>query len=111
TRCSIGCGKTQRRRRFDGQTTLECEPVSLVRIAMNGSWQISRRKMLKGMGVVMGLPLLEAMKPFSILAGPAAAATRKHPVRMAFLYMANGVNPQTWTPKGTGFDFELSEAL
>jgi hypothetical protein len=79
---------------------------------MNGSWQISRRKMLKGMGVVMGLPLLEAMKPFSLLAGPAeVGTTKKYPVRMAFLYMANGVNPQTWAPKGTGFDFKLSEAL
>lgn len=68
--------------------------------------------MLKGMGVMMGLPLLDVMKPLSLLAGPtASAAAKKAPVRMAFLYMANGVNPHTWTPKGIGADFELSPAL
>ncbi|HWN95442.1 MAG TPA: DUF1552 domain-containing protein [Methylomirabilota bacterium] len=79
---------------------------------MNQNWQISRRKMLKGVGVMMGLPLLEAMKPLTLFAGPAVgAAVKKHPVRMAFLYMANGVNPHTWAPKGVGSEFELSEAL
>src|SRR4051812_38197461 len=76
------------------------------------SWQISRRRMLKGMGVVMGLPLLEAMKPLAIFGAPAVAqVAKKFPVRMAFLYMANGVNPNAWAPKGIGSDFELSEAL
>ena len=80
---------------------------------MNQNWQISRRKMLRGLGVMMGLPLLDAMKPFAALAGPASLAgvPKKFPVRMAFLYMPNGVNPKTWTPKGTGAGFELSEAL
>lgn len=83
-------------------------------MSMNG--QISRRKMLQGLGVAMGLPWLEVMKPLGALAAPAGAGLaptggRKAPVRMAFLYMANGVNPKTWTPKGTGAQFELSEAL
>ena len=80
---------------------------------MNKDWEISRRKMLKGLGVMMGLPLLDAMKPLAALAGPASisGAPKKFPVRMAFLYMPNGVNPKTWTPKGTGAGFELSEAL
>lgn len=78
---------------------------------MNSSWEISRRKMLKGMGVLMGLPLLDVMKPLDIFARPAGAAAKKFPVRMAFLYMANGVNPHTWAPKGVGADFELSDAL
>ena len=73
---------------------------------------ISRRKMLKGLGVAMGLPLLDVMKPLAALAGPASGeAAKKFPVRMAFLYMANGVNPHTWAPKGAGAGFELSEAL
>lgn len=80
---------------------------------MNKNWEMSRRKMLKGLGVMMGLPMLDAMKPLAALAGPAAlvGAPKKFPVRMAFLYMPNGVNPKTWTPKGTGAGFELSEAL
>lgn len=76
------------------------------------SWQISRRRMLKGMGVLMGLPLLEAMKPFEGLANTGiSTAARSHPVRMAFLYMANGINPYHWVPKGQGREFELAPIL
>jgi hypothetical protein len=79
---------------------------------MNKSWQISRRKMLKGVGVMMGLPLLEVMKPLSLFAGPTfGGVPKKFPVRMAFLYMANGVNPNSWAPTGLGSDFELSDTL
>ncbi|HEX4645305.1 MAG TPA: DUF1552 domain-containing protein, partial [Verrucomicrobiae bacterium] len=77
------------------------------------NWQISRRTMLKGVGAVLSLPLLEAMGPLPLLAGAGgpAGATRKYPVRMAALYMPNGVNPHTWTPKGQGADFEFSPTL
>ncbi len=71
-------------------------------------WQISRRTMLKGVGAMMGLPLLEAMAPLKALGG---STLSKPPVRMAVLYMANGVNPHTWEPTGAGADFELSPAL
>ena len=37
------------------------------------SWKISRRTMLKGVGAMMGLPLLEAMSPLKALCGPAQA--------------------------------------
>ncbi|MEO6738902.1 MAG: DUF1552 domain-containing protein [Chthoniobacteraceae bacterium] len=63
---------------------------------------ITRRTMLKGLGAVLALPVLEAMLP--------AAATR-FPVRMAHLYMPNGVHPDMWTPCGTGRNFELSPTL
>jgi Protein of unknown function (DUF1552) len=33
------------------------------------------------------------------------------PVRMAFLYMPNGVNTKAWAPEGTGRDFKLSPTL
>ncbi len=33
------------------------------------------------------------------------------PVRMAFLYMPNGVNTNAWAPEGTGRDFKLSPTL
>ncbi len=65
--------------------------------------------MLKGVGAVMGLPLLEAMSP---LAGFGKAAAKPSlPVRMAVLYMPNGVNGHHWTPTGHGRDFELSPIL
>lgn len=75
------------------------------------SWQISRRTMLKGVGAMMSLPLLEAMGPFTAGAASATARKGKHPVRLAVLYMPNGVNPHAWTPKGTGANFELSPIL
>jgi len=64
---------------------------------------LSRRALLRGGGVGLGLPWLEAMAA----TGPGA----KPPVRMAALYMPNGVNVDHWTPQGTGRDFELSKTL
>lgn len=71
-------------------------------------WQISRRTLLKGAGVALGLPLLEAMGPLAALGN---TPEQKNPVRMGVLYMPNGVNPQTWLPEGTGSNFQLSRAL
>jgi hypothetical protein len=64
---------------------------------------ISRRTMLRGAGASLALPWLEAM------AGDAARA--KGPVRMAAMYMANGVHPDMWTPEGEGRNFTLSPTL
>jgi hypothetical protein len=71
---------------------------------------ISRRTVLKGIGVTMCLPLLEAMQPLAAF-GAKAHKKRKPPVRMAVLYMPNGVNPHAWAPTGTGPDFTLSPIL
>lgn len=71
---------------------------------------ISRRTVLRGLGVSMSLPLLEAMLP-----APARAAgserVGKPPVRMAFLYVPNGMHMPAWTPKETGADFEVPATL
>lgn len=75
------------------------------------NWKISRRTMLKGVGAMMSLPMLEAMGPMRLLAGSEEQEGSKYPVRMAVLYMANGVNPHAWTPQGKGADFELSPTL
>jgi hypothetical protein len=84
---------------------------------------LSRRTMLKGLGVMMGLPLLEAMETRAAHAGQNAATAKgpngqngrsangKYPVRLAVLYMPNGVNPHAWMPDGIGSDFKLSEIL
>jgi hypothetical protein len=64
---------------------------------------LSRRALLRGAGVGLGLPWLEAMA--------ATGATAKPPVRMAALYMPNGVNVDAWKPTGTGRDFGLSPTL
>jgi hypothetical protein len=70
--------------------------------------QLSRRALLRGAGVTLGLPWLEAMMPRRALAASAAA---KPPVRMAMLYMPNGVNTTAWYPQGTGSEFRLSPTL
>ena len=70
------------------------------------SHPICRRTVLRGLGAAVSLPFLESLAP-RVLAG----APAKPPVRMAVLYMANGINPNTWTPKGTGRSFELSPTL
>jgi len=73
---------------------------------------LSRRTVLRGLGVAMGLPLLEAMGPLAgAYAAPLAGPAPKAPVRMAVLYMPNGVHPKLWTPAGQGSAFELSEVL
>jgi hypothetical protein len=69
---------------------------------------ISRRTLLRGAGVSLGLPWLEAMMPASALAQSKAP---QPPVRMAMLYMPNGVNVAHWYPKGLGRDFQLSDTL
>jgi hypothetical protein len=63
---------------------------------------ISRRTLLRGAGASLALPWLEAM---------ASAKAVAPTVRMAALYMANGVNPHMWTPEGRGREFELSPTL
>lgn len=65
--------------------------------------RLSRRTVLRGAGVALGLPWLEAMTP--------KQGQGQAPVRMAVLYMANGVNTAMWTPEGQGADFKLSPTL
>jgi hypothetical protein len=69
---------------------------------------ISRRALLRGTGVAIGLPLLEAMRPFRLLA---SSQEPRVPVRMAFLYVPGGVNMTEWTPRGEGAAYELSATL
>ncbi len=69
---------------------------------------ISRRTLLRGAGVALGLPWLEAMTPSPLRAQSPAS---KPPVRMAMLYMPNGVNVSHWYPRGLGHDFQLSPTL
>ena len=66
--------------------------------------RISRRTLLRGAGVTLGLPWLEAM-------ARAQSAASRNPVRMAFLFFPNGVNVQHWYPTGEGREFELSTTL
>jgi hypothetical protein len=69
---------------------------------------LSRRTVLRGAGVAIGLPLLESMIPAGMRRASAAGAPR---CRAAFIYMAHGAVMERWTPTATGRDFELGPIL
>lgn len=68
--------------------------------------RITRRTMLRGMGTAIALPFLDIMAPTS-----AFAQSVSSPVRMAFLFVPNGVNMNYWTPTVTGAGYQLPEIL
>jgi hypothetical protein len=72
------------------------------------SKRISRRTILRGAGAALALPWLERMAS----AAPATAgALTEPPLRMAFVYMPNGVVPEQWTPVGESEQYEIAGLL
>lgn len=70
---------------------------------------ITRRTILRGAGTALSLPWLE-----SLAAGAAVGANERlsaPPLRLACLFVPNGVRPDHWTPPGDGEDYELSPHL
>ncbi|MBI4471166.1 MAG: DUF1552 domain-containing protein [Acidobacteria bacterium] len=69
---------------------------------------LSRRKLLKGAGATLALPLLDAM-------APALTALHQTPakpaVRFGAVYVPNGVIPGKWFPTGAGTEFEFTPTL
>ena len=63
--------------------------------------KLTRRRLLQGAGVTLGLPWLEA----------GTDPRQKGPLRLAALYMPNGTREDTWTPAATGRGFELTPTL
>ena len=65
---------------------------------------LPRRTFLRGMGATVALPFLDAMTP--------AFASASTPVtRVAFVYTANGIIMQDWTPAAEGAGFAFSKTL
>jgi hypothetical protein len=71
---------------------------------------LSRRSFLKGAGVCMTLPLLDAMRP-AIAAAASAAAGGAKPRRMVCIQTNMGILPQYFFPATTGKDYEASPYL
>jgi hypothetical protein len=69
---------------------------------------LPRRAVLRGLGVTMALPLLDAMLP---AAGRSARAAGRAAHRFLAFYVPNGMAMEYWTPKGDGRSFELSPIL
>jgi len=70
--------------------------------------RLKRRTFLKGLGLSLGLPLLEAMRPES---SATATSANRPPVRMAFVFFPNGAIMPSWTPSETGENYKLSKTL
>jgi hypothetical protein len=69
---------------------------------------LPRRTFLRGMGVTLALPLMDAMVP----ALTALSQTAANPIRrLGCLYHANGTIEGDWIPKTVGANFELSPIL
>ena len=73
-------------------------------------WLLDRRQVLRGLGAVIALPLLDAMCPLGA-ATPAGDPAAAKPRRSVFVYIPNGVNGMTWQPRKAGRGFALSPAL
>lgn len=71
--------------------------------------RIDRRTILRGAGLSLGLPLLDAMLPSARSAF--AAAPEKKPVRMACIFFPNGAIMPDWKPRGEERGWELSKTL
>lgn len=67
--------------------------------------RLSRRTILRGAGVAMGLPWLESLS-FADTTNPVAP-----PKRFGVLFMGNGVNEDHWDSTGDGPDMKLSKTL
>ena len=69
---------------------------------------IPRRTFIRGMGVTLALPLLDAMVPVrSLLAQSAAKGTS----RIGFVYVPHGAIMDKWTPATEGAGFEFTPIL
>lgn len=65
--------------------------------------KINRRTVLRGAGgIALGLPWLEAM---------ASSRFINENIRLGFLFMPNGVNPEDWDPKGRGSNYKTPFSL
>jgi hypothetical protein len=69
---------------------------------------LPRRTFLRGMGVGLALPLLDAMVPARTLLAQTAAKTLP---RLGFVYVPHGAIMDKWTPAAVGAGFEFTPIL
>ena len=69
---------------------------------------LDRRTFLRGAGVAVGLPLLDAIIPAWTALAQTAASPKPH---MGFMYLPHGAIMEQWTPVADGTGFELTPIL
>ena len=78
---------------------------------------LSRRRFLRGVGACMALPAFQSLlgsRAMAVAASPASAlATTASgaPLRMAFVYIPNGVHQDNWWPTGEGKAFQFNRTM
>ncbi len=70
---------------------------------------ISRRAMLRGLGVTMALPWLESLSVWAD--EPVSGRSSEPPVRLAVLFAGNGFHRGEWWAKGAGKEMQLGKVL
>jgi hypothetical protein len=70
---------------------------------MSNKKSLSRRTLLRGAGVAVGLPLLDAMVP-AMTAQAKSVADASRLRRIGYVYMPMGFNPAQWIPNGDSLD-------
>ncbi len=75
---------------------------------MNADHNLSRRVLLKGLGITVALPWLESAQ---VWAGESAVTRTKSPRRFACMFIGDGISPPHWWSKGNGADMELGPSL
>src|SRR5438552_14959950 len=81
-------------------------------------FSLSRRQFLQGVGACIAVPVLgSALRPVARAASAAPAAgglattASGAPLRMAFVYIPNGVHQDNWWPTGEGAEFTLGKTM
>ncbi|MFK7737360.1 MAG: DUF1552 domain-containing protein [Pirellulaceae bacterium] len=67
---------------------------------------IKRRTILRGLGTAIALPMLDAMHSLG-----RAAVAEEAPLRIAFLYVPNGMHMPDWRPSKVGKGFDVGPIL
>ena len=70
---------------------------------------LSRRTVLRGLGVTLALPVLESMVPAATVFGQTVAAARR--TRFGAIYFPHGVIQAQWNPVAEGAGYELTPIL
>jgi len=69
---------------------------------------LSRRTVLRGLGVTLALPLLDSMIPAQTPLAKTAAKATPH---MGFIYFPHGAIMDQWTPAAEGANFQITPIL
>ena len=76
------------------------------------SINFGRRAFLRGLGASVALPAFRSLGVEVKAAAAARGVTATGaPLRMAYLYVPNGVIMDKWRPEGTGSDFKFNESM